>query len=402
MITDPALEARRLFDIGVAAADPFAATQIALNGLHMDDPLILAIGKAAIRMAEAAIGHYARPDTIIVTNPENARDMPQAVVFKASHPVPDEIGLQAAEAIIAKLANNTRPVLALVSGGGSALLPAPVAGITLAEKARVNELLLGCGADIMQTNIVRQQLSRLKGGGLTRHAAPQPVTALILSDVIGDDLRVIASGPTVTGIGTPAKACETLEALGIWNDCPASVQAHLKANHPGVKTPAAHNILIGSNTKSLEAMHAAAAAAKIGNAHLVGDVVEAARIVAQHYHDGPGTTLFGGETTVQIKGTGTGGRNQELALRVALIAEAEGWQNWIYLQGGTDGRDGPTDAAGGLVDATTLPKLRAAGHDPSALLANNDSYAALKAGGGLLITGSTGTNVADLGILIRH
>ncbi|WP_224824449.1 glycerate kinase [Cognatishimia sp. MH4019] len=401
MITDPALEARRLFDIGVAAADPYAATQIALNRITLDDPLILAIGKAATRMAEAAMAHYAQPRAIIVTNPENARDVPNAQVFAASHPVPDGVGLQASAAILKALAVNTRPVLALISGGGSALLPAPVGGIPLADKARVNELLLASGADIVQTNLVRQHLSRLKGGGLNRHAAPQPVTALILSDVIGGDLRAIASGPTVSPIGTAADARAALQALNIWDACPATVQRHLLADPPTPETPSAHNILIGSNTKSLHAMRAAAPSAKIGNAHLVGDVAEAAKIVAQHYHDGPGTTLFGGETTVQIKGTGAGGRNQELALRVAKIAAAEGWENWTYLQGGTDGRDGPTDAAGGVVNETTLTKIRAAGHDPDALLANNDSYAALKAGESLLMTGGTGTNVADLGILIR-
>lgn len=400
MITDPTHEARRLFDTGVAAADPFAATEPALNGLDLHGPLILAIGKAATRMAQAAMAHYAETDTIIVTNPENAQDIDGARVFAASHPVPDAVGLQASGAIIAKLATNTRPVLALISGGGSALLPAPVAGITLADKARVNQLLLASGADILQTNLVRQHLSVLKGGGLTRHAAPQPVTALILSDVIGDDLRVIASGPTASPIGTPEQAVETLKTLNIWDHCPQTVRRHLSANHQAPQTPAAHNILIGSNTKSLEAMKAASSA-KIGNAHLTGDVAAAARIIAHHYHDGPGITLFGGETTVQITGTGAGGRNQELALRVALIAEAEGWENWTYLQGGTDGRDGPTDAAGGLVDARTLPNIRAAGHDPKALLANNDSYAALKAAGSLLMTGATGTNVADLGILIR-
>ena len=401
MITDPAFEARRLFDIGVAAADPYAATEIALNRIALDDPLILALGKAAIRMAEAAIAHYARPHAMIVTNPENARDVPKADVFAASHPVPDEVGLQASAAILTALAENTRPVLALISGGGSALLPAPVDGVPLADKARLNALLLGSGADIVQTNLVRQQLSRLKGGGLNRHAAPHPVTALIVSDVIGDDLRAIASGPTVSPIGTAADARAALQSLGIWDACPGTVQRHLLADHPRPETPQAQNVLIGSNTKRLHAMQAAAPSAKIGNAHLIGDVAAAARIVAQHYHDGPGTTLFGGETTVQIKGTGAGGRNQELALRVAKIAAAEGWENWTYLQGGADGRDGPTDAAGGLVNAQTLSKIRAAGQDVDALLANNDSYAALKAGDSLLMTGGTGTNVADLGILIR-
>ena len=400
MKTDTAFEARRLFDIAVAAADPSAATEIALNGLDLEAPLILAIGKAATRMAQVAMTHYAVSETIIVTNPENAEPVEGATVFAASHPVPDAIGQEASQAIIARLASNTRPVLALISGGGSALLPAPVDGISLADKARVNALLLGSGADITQTNLVRQQLSKLKGGGLNRHAAPQPVTALILSDVIGDDLRAIASGPTASPIGTPAGAVETLKSLAIWAECPASVQTYLQSNPVRPPTPAARNILIGSNTKSLEAMQAASSA-KIGNAHLIGDVEDAARIVAQHYHDGSGTTLFGGETTVQIKGTGQGGRNQELALRIALIAAAEGWENWTYLQAGTDGRDGPTDAAGGLVNGETLAKIHAAGQDPAALLANNDSYAALKAGDGLLMTGGTGTNVADLGILIR-
>ena len=292
-------------------------------------------------------------------------------------------------------------VLALISGGGSALLPAPAAGLSLADKAAVSRLLLASGTDITGMNLVRQQLSRLKGGGFARLAAPATVTALILSDVIGDDLRVIASGPTVAPIGTAEQAKDLLIGAGVWDALPAAVRAHLQAApaEPAAP-PTADNRLIGSNPISVQAMADAAGTAKVADEPLVGDVQDAARRVLQTA--GPGITLFGGETTVVLRGDGLGGRNQELALRVALLVEQAGWDDdWVFLSGGTDGRDGPTDAAGGLVDGTTLDRIRGAGIDPESALANNDSYHALQAAGDLLITGATGTNVADLQVLIR-
>ncbi|MCH2075512.1 MAG: DUF4147 domain-containing protein [Rhodobacteraceae bacterium] len=394
--------ARSVFDAGVVAADPYDAVKAALTRKSVPKGTpIVAVGKAAVRMAEAALECSDAPGAVlVVTNPENARDIAGARVFASAHPVPDEVGLDAGLAVEELLRDAQQDVLALISGGGSALLPAPAAGLTLADKAAVSEALLASGAEITEMNLVRQCLSRLKGGGMLRAAAPAKVRALILSDVVGDDLRAIASGPTAAPLGSPAEAKAICESYGIWSQLPSSVQEVLSRPSITGDTPEAENELVGSNTQSVMAMAGAAKAAgmplHIHSPALTGDVEDAARRVA-------GTTdvgihLFGGETTVQLQGTGKGGRNQELALRVALHLE-KSRRTWVYLQGGTDGRDGPTDAAGGVVDAEIIAQLRAR-TDVEAGLLNNDAYPVLKAGGGLLMTGGTGTNVADLGILI--
>ncbi|MGB1235983.1 MAG: glycerate kinase type-2 family protein [Planktomarina sp.] len=389
------------FKAGVAAADPYDAVLQNMPNFERP-PLVLAIGKAAIGMATAArdaLGGLT--DAIIVTNPENAGDLEGATIFAAAHPVPDHVGISAGQAVIAALnaAPLDQPVLCLISGGGSALLPAPKAPMTLADKATVNDLLLASGANIVTMNMIRQQLSDLKGGGLLRHAGPRPMTALILSDVVSDDLRAIASGPTVGPIGTCAQAVAELQSLNLWDGLPASAQQVLMQDTPKPELPDATNILIGSNDISVSAIVASLPIATHHTTPLEGNVTDAAAWVAALPK---GTHVFGGETTVTLTGTGRGGRNQDLALRLALLAEQQGWDGpWLYLQGGTDGRDGPTDAAGGVVDQHTLKAIRAAGVDPQAALDNNDSYTALKAGDVLLITGGTGTNVADIGVLIR-
>jgi hydroxypyruvate reductase len=235
-----------------------------------------------------------------------------------------------------------------------------------------------------------------------RAAHPAPVTGYILSDVIGDDLRVIASGLTVAPVGSRAEARALLKSKGLWADLPASVQAALERDTVEPPLPAATNVLIGSNRKSLEAMQAEAGAdAVIVSDRLEGDVADAAaHILAAAKGAGDRACLiFGGETTVRLKGTGLGGRNQELALRVAMGMPDLG-RPWVFLSGGTDGRDGPTDAAGGVVDAGTVSRIIAAGGDPAALLANNDSHRALSLAGDLLVSGATGTNVADVQVLL--
>lgn len=405
MTTDRQI-ARALFDTGVEAADPVRAVQqsLAQRGLPplAGRRIILAIGKAALAMLRGASG-VAADRIIVVTNPENAHPCDGAEVFASGHPVPDQTGLAAAQTVLAALGGlgEGDQVLALISGGGSALLPAPAAGITLADKITVNQGLLASGAEITEMNLVRQQLSVLKGGGLLRAAAPALVTALILSDVIGDDLRVIASGPTVSAIGTRADAVAILRARGLWDSAPQTVRQYLSADeppaHPGLTK--VDNRLIGSNAISLAAMAAQMPQAHCHARPLLGDVADAAvRVLSA----GVGAHLYGGETTVVLTGDGRGGRNQELALRVALGARDAGWHNWVFLSGGTDGRDGPVDAAGGLVDQGTLARMEQAGVDPRAALARNDSYPALQAAGDLLMTGGTGTNVADLQILIRR
>ncbi len=408
-------QARAIFDAGVVAADPYQAVVKALDAKPMQaagtgageggETVVLAVGKAAMRMAQAAKERVSGDvDLLVITNYENAHPVDYAKVYSAGHPVPDQAGARAAQYVITKLQalGADDHILALISGGGSALMPAPAQGITLADKATVSRLLLGCGAAIDEMNMVRQQLSRLKGGGLLRMAAPAPVRALILSDVVGDDLRIIASGPTVGPVGTGAQAAEMLKSYGVWGDLPASVKTHLTQATPDLPPlPKAQNKLIGSNPISVAAMKSAAPKAQVFASPLIGDVSQAAEIVMK---SPKGITLFGGETTVRLTGTGLGGRNQELALRVALLAEQQqGWQgDWVFLSGGTDGRDGPCDAAGGLVDNTTLTRMRGAGISSEGLLANNDSYHALQSCNDLLITGPTGTNVADLQVLIRQ
>jgi hydroxypyruvate reductase len=273
----------------------------------------------------------------------------------------------------------------------------------------LNAALLASGLDIVEMNMIRQQVSTLKGGGLLRQAAPAPVSAYILSDVVGDDLRAIASGPTVAPLGTKTSARERLKQVGAWDTLPASIQTHLQGPDVNDDLPNASNTLVGSNRQSVEA-----AAAHLRSDFnvitidepLVGDVGTAAEaiIAALDNHlpaNAPTAIVWGGETTVQLRGDGRGGRNQEMALLVAQHLNARNPSRTVhFLSGGTDGRDGPTDAAGAIVDAGTWARITDAGLDPAALLANNDSYAALQASGDLLITGATGTNVADIQILM--
>ncbi|MBF9030611.1 DUF4147 domain-containing protein [Rhodobacterales bacterium HKCCE3408] len=397
------------FRAGVAAADPASAVARGLSAHPLPDTrgrrYIVAVGKAARAMAQAALDAIGPVDAcIVVTNYENAAPLDGAEVMAAGHPVPDESGLAAGQAVLRLLdrADADDLVVALVSGGASALLPAPAPGLTLADKAAVNSALLASGLDITDMNLVRQNLSELKGGGFLRHAAPARVASYILSDVLGDDLRVIGSGPTVGPIGPPAAARALLEAKGLWAGLSPQVQAVLGREAPPAP-PEAEAWLVGSNGQSLAAM-AGAVGADISDGDLVGDVQAAAeRIVAEARDLAPGSALaFGGETTVRLTGTGRGGRNQELALRVARSARTAGLAGpWVFLSGGTDGRDGPTDAAGGIVDDGTLDRIAAAGLDLEAILADNDAYRALEASGDLLMTGPTGTNVADLQIFLR-
>ncbi|OUD10622.1 glycerate kinase [Marivivens niveibacter] len=399
MTNDIRALAQQIFMAGVAAADPYAGVLRGIDGF--DPALILSVGKAARRMAEAALGVTPSADCIVVTNYENAAPLQGAKVMSAGHPVPDDNGAAGAAAFMDAIKSTDGPVLVLVSGGGSALLPAPVEGVSLQDKAEVSRLLLGSGADIHAMNLVRQQLSQLKGGGLARLCAGRPLRALILSDVVGDDLSTIASGPTVAALGTRAEAQETLERYGLWDKVADSVRAHLSNSEQKVGTVSADNILIGSNAQSVAALKDAAGPdCYVIDDPIEGDVADAARQICDAA--GPGITVWGGETTVTLKGTGKGGRNQELSLLIAQEAARRGWTDWCCLQGGSDGRDGPTDAAGGIVDQDTLSRIAAARGDIDALLANNDSYEALKLAADLLITGGTGTNVADLGVMIRR
>ncbi|MGQ0610163.1 MAG: glycerate kinase type-2 family protein [Paracoccaceae bacterium] len=408
--------ARGLFDAAVRAADPALALRRALAQAPFPAPapggrwLVIAAGKAAVPMLRAALPLLPGAEAIAVTNDENHAEIPGAAVYGAGHPVPDARGEQAARAVMRALAAARAgdQVIALISGGASALMPAPVDGVSLADKIAVSRLLLSHGLGITEMNLVRQNLSRLKGGGFLRLAAPAQVSAYIMSDVIGDDLRVIASGPTVGPIGGPAEARAVLQAAGVWPALPPAARAALSRDPPGQAVPpVAQNHLVGSNRQSLEAMRDAAVAAgwqaRIVDDALTGDVGAAAERILASARQAPAglpqCLIFGGETTVTLRGTGLGGRNQELALRVALGAQGLG-REWVFLSGGTDGRDGPTRAAGGLVDPGSPGRMAAAGLDAGALLADNDSNRALAASGDLLVTGATGTNVADVQVLL--
>lgn len=411
MIHPDTMRARalELIQTGIAAADPAEAVAKAMPEVLSVPPRpggvwrVIALGKAARAMAAAALDALPEAEALVVTNSGNDAPLPRASILTAGHPVPDAGGEQAAnrvEALLRGCRSGDR-LLALISGGGSAMLPAPVAGVSLADKQSVNRLLLASGADIGQTNLIRQALSRLKGGGWLR-LCTAPVSALILSDVPGDDLRVIASGPTVAPIGTRAEAAAVSRQLGIWDRFPDTVRLALARPDEGAALPAVRNILVGSNAQSVAAMIAAGAVD--GGMPLRGDVEDCAQALLAIARAAPaGAALaFGGETTVRLTGNGMGGRNQELALRFARAAEAAGLaDDWVFAAVGSDGRDGPGEAAGGVVDAGTIARIRQSGINLAEMLARNASTSALAAAKGLVMTGATGTNVADLAVFLR-
>jgi glycerate 2-kinase len=408
-------QAKSAFLAGVAAANPALTLRKELKKQPLEtlseggQYIIIAAGKAACKMAQSAIRALpegAEFSAIAVTNYENVTDIDGCRVLGAAHPVPDANGQAAARDVIALLETATEHdvVLALISGGSSALLPAPVRGISLQDKSDVNQVLLTSGLDINRMNLVRQALSDLKGGGLLRYAEPAIVKSYILSDVLGDDLRAVGSGPSIGPIGTIAEARDVLIETGHFDKLPESVRHYLMTADPRPTQPVGTATLICSNGQSLAAM-ASTINATLVTEPLTGDVHDAAKRIINDVKSrkgtGPFAVAYGGETTVELVGDGRGGRNQELALLVAKYAQNAGiGGTWCFLSGGTDGRDGPTDAAGGLVDSQTLERIAKAGGDIAGLLANNDSYAALKLSDDLLMTGATGTNVADLQLFL--
>ncbi|WP_058278642.1 glycerate kinase type-2 family protein [Ruegeria atlantica] len=410
--------ASAIFAEAVSAADPATALRRKLCVAPLPTPasggrsVLIAVGKAAPKMLSEALRHVEGPHVALaVTHAENQTDVSGATVLTSGHPIPDERGLKAGRQIVSLLSEACEhdQVIALISGGGSALIPAPVSGLTLSDKIRVNEVLLSSGLGITQINLIRQQLSQLKGGGFLKHSAPAPVSAYILSDVIRDDLRAVASGPTVSPIGSHADARRTCIENGLWHELPKAVRTYLEHSIPDQRLSAqATNHLIGSNRISLQAAHGCASRsfdAEIVSDALTCNVDDAAEQILHATRsvtvDRPKALLFGGETTVRLRGSGWGGRNQEMALRLAYLTQEQKIPgNWVFLSGGTDGRDGPTTAAGAIVDAGTVCRIRNAGKDPVALLSNNDSNSALSLAGDLLQTGATGTNVADIQIML--
>ena len=342
---------------------------------------------------------------------------------EVGHPIPDEKGVSGSEEIaglLEQLGENDL-VICLISGGGSALLPSPAEGISLEDKQKMTNLLLECGANINEINAIRKHISKLKGGGIARLAYPSTVVALILSDVVGDPLDVIASGPTVPDNSTFGDCMSILKKYGLLEEVPESIRARIQRGIKGEieETPKAgnpifektHNVIIGSNIIAVKA--AEGKARELGYGPLIlstfieGETREVAKVhvaiakeilKTNHPISPPACIISGGETTVTIRGKGLGGRNQEFVLAAALdIQELKGV---VILSGGTDGTDGPTDAAGAIADADTVRRALELGFDANAYLDDNDSYHFFGKLGDLLTTGPTNTNVMDLRLIL--
>mgnify|MGYP006292907579 CR=1 FL=1 len=431
--------ARAIFQAGLEAADPISAVR---RAVHVEGKALEVAGRAfplggsgtirAVGMGKAsaamalALEEMLGQDLdggVVVVKYGHGLPLERIRVVEGGHPVPDAAGEAGAREIIHTLKGGEPEdlFLCLISGGGSALSPAPVAGVSLEDKQSVTRLLLGSGATIHETNTVRKHLSRLKGGQLARLAHPARVISLILSDVVGDDLDVIASGPTVADPSTYVEALSVFQRTGLLEKVPESVGNHLQAGVRGEipETPKpgdpslerVRNLIVGSNDLALRAAEEKAAGLgyrtllppglKEGEARVLGKAHAAlARSIRRDREPAaqPVCILTGGEATVTLRGDGKGGRSQELAVSAAL--ELEGLEGAAFLSGGTDGTDGPTDAAGGLVDDTTVARGRGMGLDAWDYLERNDTYHYLQPLGDLLITGPTLTNVMDLRVML--
>ena len=389
------------------------------------DLYVIGAGKATADMAaalESLLGDRITGGVITVKY-AHARPLNRIDLIEAGHPIPDDNGLKGTQRILefADQANESDLIICLLSGGGSALLPQPAESIPLSDKQAVIQVLLDCGATINEINAIRKHISAIKGGRLAGKAWPATLITLILSDVVGDKLDVIASGPTVPDTSTFPDCMEIIESYHIKNRIPAAVLKHLESAADGriEETPKAdadafsrtHNFIVGSNITALKA--ACRTAQNLGyNSLILSSMIEGETRDAARFHTAiareirqsenpiapPACLLSGGETTVTIKGEGLGGRNQEFALAAAIDIRNENMM--VVLSGGTDGTDGPTDAAGAVVDTSTFKKALDDGLSPYTCLDNNDSYHFFRKTEELLMTGPTGTNVMDLRVLL--
>ncbi len=428
-----------IFLAGVAAVDPGRAVRdhLRLEGdvlladthrisLSSDTRVFVAgAGKAGAPMAaavEQVLGNRVHRGLVVVKYGHSA-PVERIKILEGGHPVPDEAGLIGASGVAELLddAGQGDLVICLISGGGSALIPSPEPPITLRDKQVTTDLLLKSGAEIGEINCVRKHLSRLKGGGLARLAYPARVLTLILSDVVGDPLDVIASGPTVGDPTTFSDALAILNHYDLSERVPEAVLTRItqgaEGKHPDTPKPGnpeledVMNLLVGTNAIAVKA--ASKKAEELGyNTTVLSTIITGETRDAAESHAAvareiveqdlpatrPACVLSGGETTVTIKGRGKGGRNQEFALASAI--GIDGLPRTVILSGGTDGTDGPTEAAGAVADGTTVSRARDAGLDPAAFLENNDSYHFFSKLGDLLITGPTLTNVMDLRIIL--
>jgi glycerate 2-kinase len=424
-----------IFDAGLRAVDPEAAvrSQVSRQGHGLTIAgqvydlntfrrvILIGAGKATALMAKALeeLLEDRLSEGLILVKHGYATPLRTTRVIEAGHPIPDQSGLEGTAEIIRRLraASEQDLVVCAFSGGASALLPAPVPTLDLAQKQLTTQLLLECGAAIGEINSIRKHLSRSKGGGLARAAYPATLISLILSDVVGDRLDVIASGPTVPDNSRFADCLAVVERYGLADRLPGPVWQYLKEGAAELRpeTPKAgdpifarvQNVVVGNNRMALLAARDQAEAlglrALVLTSALEGEAREAGRILAAlgkavscsgHPAARPVCLLAGGETTVTLEGQGKGGRNQELALAAALALE--GSSRISLLSAGTDGTDGPTDAAGAFADGATCRRARARGLDPQDFLSRHDSYHFFASLGDLLITGPTRTNVMDL------
>ena len=419
----------KIWEAGLEAADPERAVgralgveddAIVVDGARFvpEKVFVVAVGKAAGTMAKAArelLGERISRGLVVTKDDHEPGPESFEVVF-ASHPEPDERGVEAARRVqeLAEAAGEGDLLLALISGGASALLADPAPPIELADLKALTGDLLRSGADIGEINTVRKHVSVLKGGGLARLAHPAPTVALLLSDVVGDDPSSIASGLTAPDTTTLEDTRHVLRRYRI--EPPESVSEHLR---DAEETPAeddpvfenVSNVVCGGGRHAAEA--AASEASELGytplllSTTLTGDALGAASVYAAIVREvlasgnpvsRPCAVISGGEATVTVRGDGEGGPNQEFAL--ALAVELDGVEGWAAFSADTDGHDGSTEAAGGIVDGRTAGNIRDNGVDPEESLSDNDSSPALRAGGSLLITGPTGTNVNDLRVVL--
>lgn len=412
----------QLFEAAVRAADSYEAIKAHLPEPPKGRTVVVGAGKAASQMAAAFEKLWKHPFSGTVVARHGPIEQCETItVLQSAHPVPDEAGLAASDALLKAVAGLTADdlVIALISGGGSALLPAPPEGLTLADEIAVNKALLASGAPISAMNVVRKHVSRIKGGRLAAAAAPARVVSLVVSDVPGDNPAFVASGPTVADRSTAAEALDIVFRYRM--QLPDAVMAHLRSEASTAPTPddprfAGHEChVIASAAVSLEA--AAAKARDLGiEPHILSDAIEGeardigrmhaalAREVALRNRPfgKPVVLLSGGETTVTISGKdyGKGGRNSEFLLSLSL--DIDGVAGIDALAADTDGIDGSEDNAGAFADGESIARMRAADIDPRLHLARHDAWSAFSASGDLFMPGPTGTNVNDFrALLIR-
>jgi len=430
--------AREIWEAALHAANPSTSLHNAIqvsNGaltvagrrLPLDGRLIVVgAGKAAARMAQVVeeIAGKHISGGLVVTKYGHALNLDRIQLVEAGHPIPDEMGVGAVrqtKALLSDLKPNDI-VLSLISGGGSALWPSPADGISLEEKQHVTQLLLRAGATIQELNGVRKHLSGIKGGQLARWASPARVISLIMSDVIGDPLDFIASGPTAPDTTSLNEALATIRKYGV-QPAPAILQrleAGTRGQIPENPKPGdpifehVENRIIANNRLLVDA--ASKRAKELGfhtlilGTELEGEAKDVARFLTVIGREvarsgnpvqAPACILAAGETTVKVEGIGLGGRNQEMALAWAIAAASQSEPvNSCFASVATDGTDGPTDAAGGLVDPLTCSRAIQLGLNPRKFLQENDSYHFLKATGDLILTGPTQTNLMDIQILL--